>query len=245
MDNILNQKVGVLVARNYRAAGIFSKYGIDFCCGGHQTLSIVLPSAPAEAESLQQELLALLNETPKDQDDFTLWSITALSDYIVDTHHHYVRTNSPVLTAFLEKLQRVHGFKHPELIKICELFIASITALEAHMIKEEQVLFPFLKQLEKADALHIEIDRPIFHSVRNPIERMRLEHLTEGDRFKEIASLSNNYVPPADACTTYKVTYAMLEDFERDLQKHIHLENNILFPKGISLEAKLWPSLTT
>ncbi|MCB0423860.1 MAG: hemerythrin domain-containing protein, partial [Mangrovimonas sp.] len=131
---------------------------------------------------------------------------------------------------------KVHGQRHPELFEVNELFIASAGELAAHMKKEELILFPFIKELVKAKLDSHKVSQPSFGTVENPIAMMMNEHDNEGERFRQIAKLTNNYQPPADACNTYRVTYAMLEEFEKDLHLHIHLENNILFPKTINLE---------
>ena len=132
-----------------------------------------------------------------------------------------------MLLQFLDKLCRVHGERHPELFEINRIFNESARDLESHFKKEEGVLFPFIESLVP------------FGTVENPIAMMMHEHSTEGERFEEIVKLTNNYTPPADACNTYKVTYQMLQEFETDLNRHIHLENNILFPKAIALEKQL------
>ena len=139
---------------------------------------------------------------------------------------------------FLDKLSRVHGANHPELLEINELFIGCAGELAQHMKKEELMLFPFIKKMAKASLTEEPIVKPQFGTVKNPIAMMMEEHEAEGDRFVKIAALTNNYTPPADGCSTFRVTYAMLADFEQDLHKHIHLENNILFPSAMLLERK-------
>ena len=137
---------------------------------------------------------------------------------------------------FLDKLCKVHGDRHPELFEINAIFNESARDLAAHLKKEELVLFPFIKQMVKAKISGEDVLQPHFGTVENPVNMMMHEHTTEGERFEKIAQLTHNYAPPADACNTYRVTFAMLQDFENDLHKHIHLENNILFPKSIKLE---------
>ena len=130
----------------------------------------------------------------------------------------------------------MHGVNHTELFEVNELFKGCAGELAQHMKKEELMLFPFIKKMVKASNDHLFIQEPSFGTVNNPIAMMMEEHEAEGDRFVKIASLTNNYTPPADACNTYRVTFAMLEEFEQDLHKHIHLENNILFPRAVALE---------
>ncbi len=138
--------------------------------------------------------------------------------------------------AFLDKLCKVHGERHPELFEVNKLFNISGTELLNHLQKEEMILFPFIKTMEKALIENKTIEQPHFGSVHNPITLLRGDHETEGDLFAKISALTNNYTPPVDACNTYKVTYSMLREFEQDLHKHIHLENNILFPKAQKME---------
>lgn len=239
MENFLNQKIGDVVAQDYRAAAVFNKYGIDFCCGGHKSIGSVLASTTVPVDDLQQELTTLLAQQQEEEQDFNAWSLTALAEYIIHTHHQYVRRHIPVLTGFLEKLQRVHGLRHPELKAVRDLFLESASALEHHMVKEEQVLFKYVLKMEEAQANHESLERPFFDSINNPIQVMLQEHSTESDNFQKIAQLTNNYSAPEDACTTYRVSFSMLKDFQDDLYKHIHLENNILFPKAIRLESEL------
>ena len=207
------KEIGQYVADDFRTAAIFSKYKIDFCCNNQ-----VLDSKGGESI------------------DYKSWPLDLLAEYIEKKHHRYVEEKIPVLLQFLNKLCRVHGERHPELFKINELFTASAGELASHMKKEELILFPFVKRMVNATLKNEAIQSPQFGTVENPIEMMMEEHDTEGQRFREIAELTDNYNPPADACNTYKVTYAMLEEFEKDLHLHIHLENNILFPKAIKLE---------
>ncbi|WP_333667220.1 hemerythrin domain-containing protein, partial [Flavobacterium sp.] len=168
--------------------------------------------------------------------DFKSWPLDLLIDYIEKTHHRYVEEKSSVLYMFLDKLCKVHGGRHPELFEINRLFIAGAGELAKHMKKEELILFPFIKKMVTAQKTNQAISLPHFGTVDNPIAMMQDEHTIEGERFAKIAELTNNYAPPADACETYKVTFAMLKEFEEDLHKHIHLENNILFPGAKALE---------
>jgi regulator of cell morphogenesis and NO signaling len=140
---------------------------------------------------------------------------------------------------FLDKLCKVHGDRHPELFRIHELFVGCAQELAQHMKKEELMLFPFIRKMVDASITGRPLDQPHFGTVQNPVAMMMHEHDGEGERFREIASLTDNYNPPADACNTYRVTFAMLKEFEEDLHKHIHLENNILFPASVELEKKI------
>lgn len=236
MTLIEKNTIGEYVAQDFRTAAVFTKYGIDFCCRGHRSLEEVC----AKNEINEAQLLAELNTVLESKDDsgidFKSWPLDLLIDYIEKTHHRYVVEKTPVLLQFLDKLCNVHGSQHPELFEVNELFKGSATELAMHMKKEETILFPFIKEMIEATKTHETISQPHFGSVNNPIAMMMDEHDNEGVRYREIAALTNNYTPPEDACNTYRVTFSMLEEFEQDLHKHIHLENNILFPKVKALE---------
>jgi regulator of cell morphogenesis and NO signaling len=168
--------------------------------------------------------------------DYKSWPIDLLADYIEKKHHRYVEAKTLEIKPYLDKICKVHGERHPELLEIQKQFNASAGELAAHMKKEEFILFPFVRKMAKAKHEGLNVDAPHFGTVQNPVQLMMSEHSTEGDRFRNIEGLSNNYTPPSDGCSTYRVTYALLKEFEQDLHLHIHLENNILFPKAIELE---------
>lgn len=236
-----SKKIGAYVAQDYRTAAIFTKYKIDFCCNGNRSIEEACNKKNLDSNILLQELEQVLQAKNNETIDYNSWPLDLLVDYIEKKHHRYVAEKSPILIQFLNKLCRAHGERHPELFKINELFTASAGELAAHMKKEELILFPFIKKMVHAKVANQPFETPHFKTVNNPIEMMQHEHDIEGQRFREIATISNNYTPPADACNTYKVTYAMLQEFEQDLHLHIHLENNILFPKAIALEKNLKP----
>jgi len=230
------KQIGQFVAEDYRTAAVFSKHKIDFCCRGHRTIEEVCKKNNIDCDLLLEELDATLKAKLDQSIDYKSWPLDLLTAYIEKKHHRYVEEKTPVLKQFLNKLCKVHGEAHPELFKINELFTSSAGELAAHMKKEELVLFPFIKNMVKAKLGKTELSAPGFGTVKNPIAAMMQDHDNEGERFREIAALTNNYTPPADACNTYKVTYAMLNEFEQDLHLHIHLENNILFPEAVTLE---------
>ncbi|WP_452220501.1 iron-sulfur cluster repair di-iron protein [Lacinutrix salivirga] len=230
------KQIGQYVAEDFRTAAIFSKYKIDFCCNGNRSVAEACNKKGIDSNKLVQELDAVLSTTTNQSIDYKSWPLDLLAEYIEKKHHRYVEEKIPVLRQFLDKLCRVHGERHPELFKINELFTASAGELAAHMKKEELILFPFVKRMVNAKIKNETIQSPQFGTVEHPIAMMMEEHDNEGERFRDIAELTNDYTPPADACNTYKVTYAMLEEFEKDLHLHIHLENNILFPEAIKLE---------
>lgn len=239
MNAIEQETIGGFVAEDFRTAAIFSKYGIDFCCKGHRTLEEVCTAKGLDISIVQNELSEVMNTKGDLGIDFKSWPTDLLIDYIEKTHHRYVEEKTPTLLQYLDKLCKVHGDAHPELFEINNLFKGCAGELAQHMKKEELILFPFIKRLVKAKMNNEPISIPPFGTVDNPIAMMKHEHDAEGERFRTIVELTNNYTPPADACNTYKVTFSMLQEFEQDLHKHIHLENNILFPKAQELEKAL------
>lgn len=230
-------RVGELVANDYRTAMVFSKYGIDFCCKGGKSLSDACEEKKVNVVSLIEELDTCLESKNNGTSiDFKSWPLDLLIDYIVKKHHKYVEDTMPQINQFLNKLVAVHGKNHPELLKIRDEFTECTGELAMHMKKEELVLFPYVKKLVAATEKNQKTEKPNFGTVANPIEMMMHEHDVEGERFRRMRKLSSNYKIPKDACRTYIVTYELLNEFEDDLHMHIHLENNILFPKAILME---------
>ena len=230
-----NNIVGEVVAKDYRAASIFKSHNIDFCCKGNRSIADVCETAEIDANELVMELNRATDTTEKQTTDFNSWDSDLLADYIEKNHHRYVVKKIPEIKGYLSKVAKVHGERHPELMEIEQLFSASAHELLAHMEKEETILFPYVRSI----ASNTHPYQPDLDTVQNPIKMMMHEHETEGDRFRTISLLSNNYTPPSDACSTYKVALALLKEFEDDLHLHIHLENNILFPNVIEAEKKL------
>ncbi len=230
--------IGEMVSEDFRTAAIFKKHGIDFCCRGGRTIEEACENKTTDVNKVYNDLENLPSQTEASI-DFKSWPLDLLSEYVEKIHHAYVEEKIPVLLAFLDKLCKVHGERHPELYEINALFNQTAQDLSAHLKKEELILFPFIKKMTHAKKRGIELEVPHFGTVENPVHMMEHEHTAEGDRFAKIAELTNHYTPPADACNTYRVTYAMLEEFENDLHTHIHIENNILFPKSIQLEKEL------
>ncbi|TAK43122.1 MAG: iron-sulfur cluster repair di-iron protein [Saprospiraceae bacterium] len=239
METLSDKTVGSLVARNYKTSAVFAKHGIDFCCGGGRSLADACAKKNLDLEQVEGELAVALEQKQEGGADYNTWPLDLLAGYIVKTHHRYVAEKIPMLRTWLDKLCKVHGERHPELFQIHELFFNSADELEGHMQKEELVLFPVIRQMAQARQEGKPTERPHFGTVQNPIAMMEHEHDLVGNWFKEIARLSGNYAPPADGCTTYRVGFATLKEFEEDLHKHIHLENNILFPRAIALEKEL------
>ncbi|KAB5486112.1 MULTISPECIES: iron-sulfur cluster repair di-iron protein [Flagellimonas] len=238
MNDTKEKTIGQMVAEDYRTAQIFKSHKIDFCCKGNRTLQEVVKKKGLDLETLREELDIVQNTHKGDQPDFKTWPLDLLIDYIEKKHHRYVEQQIPILKQYLNKLCHVHGNKHPELFGIFEHFTASAGELAMHMKKEELVLFPWIRKMVSSAQDEKELGHPQFGTVKNPIQMMMEEHDNEGERFRKIATLSNDYTPPADACNTYRVAFSLLQEFEDDLHRHIHLENNILFPKAEILEKR-------
>lgn len=228
--------VGDIVAGDYRTAGVFEQFGIDFCCGGRQSLAEACRSAAADPAAVERALQALPSGKAAD-DNVTGWAADRLIDHILATHHVYVQSALPVIARYLEKLVEVHGPRHPELARIAASFDRLGQDLRQHMLKEEHVLFPYVRELVAAEG------RPVpcpFGTVENPIRMMEHEHRDAGDELRVLHELTDAYTAPADGCTTYRVCFSELAQFERDLHRHIHLENNVLFPEALELEHRSW-----
>ena len=239
MENLNSRSIGEFVAEDYRTAVVFQKYGIDFCCKGGRTIDEVCENKKIASEELLADLDEVVKQNNNQNTDFQTWSLDLLADYIEKTHHRYIVEKTPALRQYLDKLCRVHGSHHPELFEITEQFNSSADELAMHMKKEELILFPFIRDMVNAASDRENAGRANFGTIQNPIQMMMEDHEIEGERFRKMSSLSDSYSPPADACATYKVTYSMLKEFEEDLHLHIHLENNILFPRAIEMEKEM------
>jgi regulator of cell morphogenesis and NO signaling len=239
MSEALNgTTIGDIVATDFRTAGVFEQFGIDFCCGGRRTFADACREAAADPEAVRRALDALPSDQAAGADDMRRWPVERLVDHILATHHAYVRTAMPSIAQHLAKLVTVHGERHPELARIADAFDELSRELQQHMMKEEHVLFPYIRELSDAGW---SVVRPNpFGTVENPIRMMEREHREAGDEMHLIRLLTNGYTPPDDACTTYRVCFDELAQFESDLHQHVHLENNVLFPRTVELEQRSW-----
>jgi regulator of cell morphogenesis and NO signaling len=239
MEEITNTTLKNIVTKDFRAAAVFEKYSLDFCCRGGKTIGEACRETGLDPAKVLDELRKLDGAGGGPDGRHAEWPVDFLADYIVNTHHAYVREAIPVLEAHTAKIVSVHGANHPELVGIAEHFRAVAREMTMHMMKEERMLFPFIKALALAGKDPAMFPAPPFGSVRNPIAMMEAEHQEAGDAMAAIRSLSREYTPPEDACTTYRVTFQELKRFEEDLHQHVHLENNILFPKAVAIEDRL------
>ena len=236
MTATIDTPVRDIVTADFRTAAVFQTHRIDFCCGGAQPLGAACRAAGAPAEEVLEELNRVCAGPASTVPNFAVWTPAELIDYIVSKHHAYVREALPTIAAHAEKISRVHGQRHPELVEVSRLFAAVAEDMTSHMWKEENILFPFIAALAEAEVN----DRPApvapFGPVQNPIHMMEMEHETAGGAMDSIRDLTRDYRAPADACTTYAITLNELEAFEQDLHAHVHLENNVLFPRAIALQ---------
>ena len=228
-----------VVIDDYRAAAIFEKYGIDFCCGGKKTLRSACDEKGVDPVLLIAELRSLKSNGAANDVRFAERDLDTLVDFIVSTHHLYVQSAVPILLAHTNKVAQVHRENHPELLKIAQVFQSVAEELLNHMTKEERILFPYIKRLAASAREGTSVAPPSFGTIQNPIRMMEAEHQSAGDAFSLIRAVTGGYKLPLDACTTYRVTFKELEEFEKDLHQHVHLENNILFPRAIELEKEL------
>lgn len=221
------------------ATRTFEKLGIDYCCGGSRSLSDACANAHVPVEDVLGALEQGVSFGPARaaaQPDFAAGSLGALIEHILTKHHVYVKQELPRLHQLLNKVVSVHGKNHPELGKIQQSFEGMSAELTSHMMKEEHILFPYIVALEDAVIHGRPQPRSAFGTVSNPVHMMELEHDSAGAALKEISALSADYTPPEDACFSYRTLYTALQEFETDLHQHIHLENNILFPRAIAME---------
>jgi regulator of cell morphogenesis and NO signaling len=221
-----------------QATRVFEKLKIDYCCGGGKPLTEACATAGVEVENLMR----MLEETGPGEAqrngslDFQKATLTELIDHILDNHHVYTKEEMARLESLIDKVIGAHSANHPELHGIGELFQQLCADLKPHMFKEEQILFPYIVEMERAALQNGPTPFAPFGTVNNPIRMMMMEHDTAGDILRELRQTSSNYTVPPDGCISYQTLYQALEAFEKDLHQHIHLENNILFPRAVQME---------
>lgn len=214
---------------------IFEKLKIDYCCGGNTPLGEACANAGVEVEEIER-MLEEVQTTSDRTIEFQTVTLPNLIDYIVEKHHVFTKDELARLDPLFAKVVSVHGQNHPELLQARELFGSLSADLTPHMFKEEQILFPHIRNLERA-AIH-KLPAPFapFGTVNNPVRMMMKEHDVAGDILRELRKITNDYTVPSDACISFQTLYQALAELEADLHQHIHLENNILFPRAIKLE---------
>ena len=234
MPTKTEKTVGELVLENPAAARVFEKFGVDYCCGGGTSLSEACRRANIRLEEVIPALEKL--ESAPVERDWQSAPLSELAQYIVDQHHTFTREELKRLEPLIAKVVGVHSKNHPELIRVQSLCRELSSELPMHMMKEEQILFPYIAEMEAAVTRKRGLPSAMFGTVQNPVRMMMMEHDSAGHSLHQMREATNGYALPADACTSYRVLYEALQAFEADLHQHIHLENNILFPRAVKME---------
>jgi regulator of cell morphogenesis and NO signaling len=227
-----------IVSEDFRAAAVFQRHQIDFCCGGDRPIGAACEEKGIDARAVIAEVVSAtagIGDLPR----FNEWDLDFLARYIVVNHHEYVRRANETIGAHVRKVASVHGERHPETVMVAEHFGAVADDMVQHMAKEEGMLFPYITRLAESARTGAAAPVAPFGTIANPIRMMEMEHQAAGDLLAAIRQITSDFTPPADGCTTYKVTYKELAEFEADLHRHVHLENNLLFPKALELERAL------
>jgi regulator of cell morphogenesis and NO signaling len=234
MENIIQQSVASLVLSNHQVVPVLEKYSIDFCCKGNLSLSDACKNKGIEPTEVVREIESVQNNAVNKSMPFGEMSLSQLVNQIIITHHYYTKQSMPVIMGHLEKIAMKHGAHYPYMVKVKELFGDLQKEMIPHMQKEELVLFPRIVLIEKESAQN---PQRIFSTeyISGPVSMMENEHEHAGEIMYEIRRLTGNYSIPVGACTTFRVCLAELSEFENDLHQHVHLENNILFPRAVKL----------
>lgn len=238
-DPAKGETVGSIAAKDMRKAEVFKKYGIDFCCGGKKSLQQACEEANVPVAEVEAALSQAETKTAQNNINFTNWDADFLADYIYNQHHKYYYEEAPVITDLLIKVFNRHGAKHPELQALYQLFMQLQQELNMHFLKEEKVIFPFIKALAKAQKTGDFSELHAQPSLTDPVNEMEADHEAAGDILAEIRNLTHQYITPPNACNSFQFLYKKLEALENDIQVHVHLENNVLFPKALAIEKEL------
>ena len=230
-----------IVTQDYRTADVFRKHDIDFCCGGKWPLDIICQNKNLNTEDIIEELSKIIRQTASNAAlDFDSWDIDFLTDYILNVHHRYLKKALPQVKEQTNKFLDGHRQKFPELEELESIISRFIKEIPPHMSREEEIFFPYIKQIHHAYKHRESYARLLIRTLRKPIEEVMLkEHEITGSNLQRLRAITNNYTPPNKACITHKVTFAKLKELDNDLVQHIHLESNILFPKAIKMEQEL------
>lgn len=219
---------------------VFEEFQIDYCCGGRKPFEEACSLAGVEPEAVAKRLRELDNAAADQVTDFERMPLAGLIDHILEKHHVYTRDEIRQLAPLMEKVAVRHGEAHTELLILKSYVLTLFQDLASHMAKEEAILFPYLKDLLGRQGA-ISSSSPAFGTVRNPLQVMIAEHDRAGELLRQMRKTTTDYTLPADACPSFTALYTRLEELEKDLHQHIHLENNILFPKALELEARVYP----
>ena len=231
--------IGELVAENYAFASVFEKHNIDFYIHGTRSIATAAKESNINSKQLVGELEMIEQKSIKSEENYNNWPLDQLADHIQSTHHRFTEAKITELKPLLVELVEKHSVTNPEVIELQKVFETSAGDMASHMKKEELVLFPFIRKMIKTKKAHAQITVPHFGTVQNPVNMMLHEHDEQSKLLRKMIELTNNYTLPKDACDTFKTAYASLKAFDKDMHQHIHLENNILFPKAVALEKTL------
>ncbi len=232
MNTILEKTLATIVTENHQAASVFEKYNLDFCCKGKRSLHEACTEKNVSAEDITKEIEAIISAPNNKHLPFTEMTEEQLVTYILIHHHFYVKQSMPTIISHLEKVAYKHGERYNYMITVFQLFQEIQQEMIMHMHKEEMILFPRIKEISSAKMNGQPLPNADF--ITGPIQVMEMEHDHAGEIMQQIKQLTTNYTPPEGACTTFKVVLNELQAFEEDLHQHVHLENNILFPKAMS-----------
>ncbi|HLT81732.1 MAG TPA: iron-sulfur cluster repair di-iron protein [Cyclobacteriaceae bacterium] len=232
-----SQKIGAAAAQDARAAKVFSRYGLDYCCEGQKSLEQACADANVSIEQVLADLQALPpRKRHESLEDFSALPPDALTRHIEEVHHRYTEDAVEIISDNLSRLVRFHGNEHPELLELQNIFGDLRGSVVVHMKKEEFMLFPYIRKMVAAGK---QAGTPVFGSVASPIAAMMNDHDDDGERLKQLAAITNGYTLPDDICNTFRATYDAMKELDDDLRVHIHLENNILFPAALELEKEI------
>ena len=231
-------KLGDIVASDIRSAAVFDAHDIDYCCGGTVTLGQVCGQKGLDSAALIGEIEAATKAPLSRNENYAAWEPGFLADYIVNVHHSWLRENDERIVAYTAKIASVHGGRHPELLEIAPLFATIAKDMTVHLREEEETFFPAIKRAAAAVAAGGPVVAADRAALDKALEGLFRDHEEIGDATHRIRALSKSYALPADACSSYTVAYGKLAEFEEELHKHVHLENNVLFPKARALLSK-------
>jgi regulator of cell morphogenesis and NO signaling len=233
--NVADKTIGEIVANDYRTAKVFENHGIDFCCGGKVPLATICREKGIDLDMVTRALEAVSSEPLERSQNYAAWELPFLADFIINTHHAYLKENIGQIVAYAHKIADVHGARHSEVIRIAAIFDKIATDMTAHLKEEEDVFFPAVRRAvasRKAGAVPAAED---LETITASLRKLGHEHEEVGDAIHTIRQLAKDYEIPGDVCNTFMITYRKLKEFEEDLHKHVHLENNILFPKAAQI----------
>lgn len=231
--------LGQLIAEDYSYAAVLEQNNIDFFCYGNRSIKDAAKEQNMDSEELLSQLKLAKQQSTNAEEDYRTWPLDKLADHIEKTHHQYTEITITELKPLLAELVASHKEAFPELVELQKVFAISAGEMASHMKKEEIVLFPFIRRMVETQKSHSKITVPHFGTVENPVNMMLHEHDEQSKLLRKMKELTNNFTIPENACDSHRIAYIKMKAFDLDMHKHIHLENNILFPKAVALEKTL------